>query len=246
MSNNAIIVIAKDLPDWWTDIAHPRMVLYAQKCAARLVVITPDKWEGQLTRQITAEHVAQYDRSLVLDADVVISREAPSIFDVHGHGFAWAAQDCAPEDPKAYRQFHIITMLQAIMGPLKWTEGYANTGVVLCDREHANLWRNWTPLPPGTCPDQANLNYKIRQTHHGFAPMARAWNAFGLNSPDAPGTEIPFVMTNEGRVPMDLMEPYNALWRIPAICSGAYIAHAAGFSGPERCEAIQKMNKLLP
>jgi len=222
----SIIVVAKNLPSWWADVSRPRMEEYANKCGAELVVIEPERWDGMLTRQIVADHVCKFDRSLVLDADVVISREAPDIFEAHQTGFAWATSDSAQDDPKAYRQFQLIVSLQAVLGACGWTEGYANTGVVLCDREHAKLWTNWTPLPPGLCPDQANLNYRIRRTGRGFAPLGREWNAFGLNS------------VQDGGWP-------NRLELVPDICQGAHISHAAGFSEPGRGVVIRRMDVML-
>lgn len=224
----AIIVLAKDLPVWWEQCSLPRMRQYANICEAELVVHTPEKWQGMMTRMETADLVARYDRSLVLDADAVISREAPSIFNAFSDGFAWATSDSAPNDPKAERQFPIIVALQAICGSLGWSEGYANTGVVLCDREHARLWKEWVPLPKDMCPDQANLNYRIRKTARCFTPLPRQWNSFGLNS-----------VGWDGGWP-------NALEHIPAICRGAYIAHAAGFAEPERSIAIRRMDVILP
>jgi hypothetical protein len=240
MSNRAIITIASNLPDWWYQCVKPRFTHYANKCGAELVVISPPVWNGMMTRQITADYVMKYDRSLVLDADTVISRDAPSIFDVHPAGKVYMASDSEPGDPDADRQHWLMVHLQAICGPIGWTKGYGNAGVILCDWNHSDLWREWVDLPSGYCPDQANLNYRLRRKRpEAVGLLGREWNSFGLNTP----------LTEAERNEYESCERpivYNASERIPDICQGAHIAHAAGFVHAHRDYAIRLMDIILP
>lgn len=226
---HALITIAKDLPPWYAEIVQPRMIDYAKRIGAEFVEIVPPKWEGMMTRQMTANYVMRYDRALVLDADVVISREAPDIFALHPSGAVWMASDSEPNDPLAVRQEHIRTILQSALGPVGWFDGYGNSGVVLCDREHHVLWRNWPQIPARFCADQCAINYKLRASRWAHAILGREWNSFGLNNPFRPcGAD------------------YNTLERVPEICQGAHIAHAAGFAGDERDNAIREMDRRIP
>jgi hypothetical protein len=233
MSKRAIITIAKNLPAWFGECVLPRMEHYAEKCGAELVVIEPPEWDGLWTLQCTAKYVQQHDRSLVIDADVVISREAPSIFDAYSSGKVYMANDAEPGDVDCYRQHGIITNMQAILGPLGWVSGYGNAGVILCGWNHRSLWEWWTDLPPFYLVDQANINYRLRHLYprDEIGVLGREWNSFGLNTP--------FSRVQE---PMG----YNELWRVPDICKDAWIAHAAGFVGEDRDAAIRRMNELMP
>lgn len=257
-TRKAIITIASNLPEWWQAYARPRMADYAARCGAELVVIEPEVWEGMKSRQITAEYVAKYDRSLVLDADLLVSREAPNIFEQFPAGAVYMASDSEPSDPDAMRQWQLIVALQAICDSIGWTKGYHNTGVVLCDRKDSGLWSNWFDLPAHTCPDQANLNWKVRARRHPFNPdlgtnlvtIGREWNAFGLNSPDITNVvELRNVVTDELKRlerPHPSEVGYNHLSRVEDICHNAHIFHAAGFAEPERTEAMKLADQILP
>lgn len=235
-----IIVIAKNLPPWWDGIVLPRMADYAVRCEAKLDIIVPSEWRGMMTRQVTGEHVARYDRSLVLDADLVISREAPDIFDAHEPGKVWMANDAEPGDPDCMRQWPLIVALQAIRGSINWTKGYGNSGVILCDRDHSGAWTHWLDLPANTCPDQANLNYMFRIGKFPMGVLGREWNSFGLNTQRMP------IEWEDGNGKHIDWPGYNELHRVEGICHGAHIFHAAGFAEPDRTAAIEKANELLP
>lgn len=231
----AVICLAKDLPSWWGECAKPRMEEYAKCCGAEFVLIEPEKWCGMMTRQMTGDYVDKYDRSLVLDADVIISREAPSIFDAYPASGFYMASDSEPDDPDAMRQFQLMILSQAVNGAIGWVKGYGNCGVILCNREHAPLWYNWTDYPKSTCPDQLNLNHRLRRCFGVNQPvLPREWNSFGLNTR--------FTMDSYTATNGD----YNHIYRVPEICRDAHIVHAAGFAEPQRSDAIRLMNQIVP
>ncbi len=247
MSKRAVITMASGLPAWFDEIVLPRMMDYAKRCDAELVILSPE-WKGMLTRQCTRPEVRKHGRSLVLDADVIISRNAPNIFEAHPEGLVYMASDSEVEDPDAIRQFPLMVAAQAVCGPIGWCRDYGNSGVILCDWKHSTLWDGWCQFPDNTCIDQINLNYRLRQQFglKGCGVLDRKWNAFGLNTPFGYGGHNYEMVEFSKRTGMPLEYHFNNPARVPEICHDAYIAHAAGFQGEGRDSGIRDMDKLMP
>ncbi len=73
------------------------------------------KTRGPLFGEVCVSH----DRTAFIDADCVISREAPSIFTEHERGHVWMAPDAPPGDDDCLCRFHDMMVLQAICGPMR-------------------------------------------------------------------------------------------------------------------------------
>lgn len=221
---NAIIVCASNLPSWWEEICLPRIAAYADICDAHLRVVVPKEWRGVVSRgEAIAPEVKHHDRSLVLDADVVISRSAPNIFKTYDRtGDVRMAFDARPGDEICWNRVDDIVAVQAMMGGLmgRWTHGYHNAGVVLCDQMHDLMWRHWAEFIPEMWPDQANVNYFARK-YYSIEPLPREWNSFGMSNG---------FLNNEPEA-------------IPAMAN-SFIAHAAGMR--DRNLALRELDRLMP
>lgn len=221
--SNAIAVCASNLPPWWSEISEPRIAEYARRCGAQFRVVTPEHWRGVVSRGVCIRPVVhEFERTLVIDADVVISREAPNIFDSFPKtGNVRMALDAKPGDEIGWNRIDDIVAIQAMCGGVRWTKRYYNAGVVLCDRMHTLVWDHWVDFVPEMWPDQANINY-FAHKYYRVEALPREWNSFGMNNG---------FLTN----------PPDALIKI---AHGSHIAHAAGFA--DRDSAIRKLDELMP
>lgn len=224
--NKAIIVYASGLPSWWTEISRPRIQQYAERIGATFMEVASE-WKGVVGRgeAIDAEmEKLPWDAGvLVLDADVIVSREAPDIFELLEAGCFHMALDSQAHDTQSKNRLGDIVALQAINGPIGWTMHYGNAGVVLHQAYMRVGWQGWREYIREMWSDQAGLNYRLRSVFEGkFRILPREWNSFGLNN------------GFEAGVPVDAEK----------ICKGAYIAHAAGLE--PRAEAMMIFDSLMP
>lgn len=225
-----IVTLASNLPPWG-EITIPRIREYAQRIGAEFVLLKPPKYEGFFSRgPMFKEQALRFERTCFIDADCVVSREAPNIFDWHATGSVWMAPDSAPIDEHQHCRFQDMVLMQAVLGAIGWYRGYGNMGVLLCDAGHAaqdSIFDYWQEIP-GVHNDQANVNYRIRKWGYTAGFMARAWNCMAIS------IGLP-----------------NTLDSVPYMADIAHIAHAAGFSHhpdgeKNRQAAIEKLNELMP
>lgn len=221
---NAIVTCASSMPEWFDRIVLPRMKDYAARCHAELHVVTPTMWRGVISRgEMIAPVVREHDRTLVLDADIVISREAPNIFDAFPAGRIYAIRDSLPSDEHCLNRIADVVALQAIWGSCegRWTDGYYNAGVVLCDRRHDLIWSGWRDCLPQMWPDQANLNYQAHKFYGRIEPISAAWNGFAMAC--------------------GYLHPQSGALLAMSQC---HIAHVAGFE--DRESAIVHLDRVMP
>ena len=126
-----------------TDITLPIMEEYAEKCNANFKIISdpPPFLTGDNKPHYrilkVREFLEEYDRVLCLDADMLINKTTPDIFDI------------VPEDKigsifedKGSRQQNrrqIISKVQNEWGNVGWSEGYTNAGTFLLSKQHKDI-----------------------------------------------------------------------------------------------------------
>ncbi len=223
----AIICYASypDTEQWWV-LARRRMEDYAERCHATFVHLESDRYGSVIDRgEIIADAVEQYERSLVIDADVIISRCAPDIFREFPSDTPKTIRmslDSLPGDFESLNRIQELVALQAFFGPLGWTSGYHNAGVILCSGYHHHVFRDWKPLVSAIWVDQSNINYRARM-FGTVENLPYCWNRFSLNS------------GHEQNTP-------DALEAI--LLTGPYIAHAAGHL--DRQAAMAYLDRRMP
>jgi len=91
----------------------------------------------------------QYDRILHLDADIIINKDIPDLFDVVPiERIASVYED---KGSRVFDRLRCIGSIQAKYGSLSWTYGYINTGVFLVSKCHKSIfqkirneyWEEW-------------------------------------------------------------------------------------------------------
>jgi hypothetical protein len=219
---NAIVTINYLLPRW-SDITLGRMGEYADRIGAILYVARPEVYHSFLDRgPIFSEAVTKWDRVALIDADCVISRQAPDIFAVHpGDGRVWMVPDCKEGEVNKRWLPQMVTM-QAIFGSIYWFEGYGNFGVTLVEPCHVDAFFHWHDIQDVNH-DQTCFNYLIRKFKYKLGWMARPWNSMAIT-----------------------LGLHDQLESIEQMASGAHIAHIAGFNPSIRQEAIETLDRLMP
>ncbi len=217
----AIATIAANPPDW-ASITIGRMREYADRTGADFIVLEPKEWHGMMDRKMLRDVVASYDQSLLLDLDIVVSREAPSLLGLCPDDTVWMTPDSEPGDLVCSHRVRDMVVIQAMLGSVCWVSGYGNNGVVVASRQHANAWSDWVPVPLALC-EQTTLNYRVRKLGFKIGWLDRKWNSMAINN------SVP-----------DCLESCEAIAR------DAFFAHAAGIPGDIRPSAIIAFDKLVP
>lgn len=230
----AIVTLAHNLPAW-SDITIGRMREYADRIGAEFVLLQPDNYNGFMDRAALFRNAAMlYGRVALIDADCVVSRESPDIFAMHEPGRVWMVQDAPAGQDGALYRWQDMLFVQAVRGGCNWISGYGNMGVVVCDSMHAQAFDDWIDVP-GTHHDQAQFNYLVQRLGYGRGWMDPRWNRMGITAGHP-----------------------NRLEFCKDIATGAFIAHAAGFTQyhPQgetkedgerrRAEAIRIFDSVLP
>ncbi len=231
---NAIATLAYKLPDW-SQLTINRMAEYAKRINVEFCLLSPKEYAGFLCRgPLFKQVLLQYDRVCFIDADCVVSKNAPDIFE-HEAGVVWMAPDAPYGDDACTSRFSDMLIMQTVCGSISWFQGYGNFGVTLVDRMHAEAFDGWLPIPD-VHNDQANFNYLIRKFGYQCGFMDRRWNRMGIS------VGLP-----------------NSFESVEVIAKDAFIAHAAGFNKhvseteimgsdypqKNRDRAIRKFDELL-
>lgn len=120
--------------------------------------------------------LADYDRILYVDADVLIHPEAPNIFD-HVPADAFGAVDewVGVEAPKREQEWRAM---QRRLGKLSEAPtAYFNAGVMVASQIHRNLFDyRRRKLAAGRWPDQNTLNYHVASDRVPMCWLGAEWN----------------------------------------------------------------------
>lgn len=177
-----IVTVNCKLPAWFNDHALPRMEHAATKWSADLTVVTDERPIGLLAKMALGGVINNSDRTLFVDADVLISRECENPFEKFPQGHIYAAADAPNGDKLHWGRANEMILSQAMLGSIKWTQGYFNTGVMLCDKQHAGAWSNFT-YAPFAFPEQTFVNYRARSLGYSIKYLGWEWNAMQINTP---------------------------------------------------------------
>ena len=174
------VVVGKDFTQQfqWT---FPPMQSYADHLGAELIVLSGNRcphWAIENKFRV-ANIIRLFDRTLFLDVDVFVRNDAPNIFDEVPVGCIGVLDELQLFNyaPWAYRYIVMDEVRQSQgMQPAKVTRSF-NSGVIVFDREHAELFDPPKhPLPKHWCAEQNLLTARIEEANTPVYPLERKWN----------------------------------------------------------------------
>lgn len=180
-SSRAIVTIA--IGDHFQEVlrlARRSLQRYADKCNADFIVLE-DKTQGwPLYEKFRIKSVAEsYDRTLFIDADCLIRKSCPDLFDLVPRGHVGMHND-TPHNLNCdwlRRTWSDIMHSQGIIQQIKQPVQTLNSGVVLCDKEHAYIWTPPEyPLPGKHEDEQVWVQSTIERTNTPVFTFPRIFN----------------------------------------------------------------------
>jgi len=187
----AIIVRAdKKLP--YYNITIPIIKKYAEKIQAVYCelshnppFLTDDKKPHYRILAVLDEQLNHFDRYLFLDADILIRKDCPNLFDYVRHTHIGSIV----EDVGS-REIHrkkVIKAVQKKFGNIKWVSDYTNAGVFVLSNKHLNIlkpingeyWKGWGSVDGHIGYNIKRFNYEIQYLSYKFNHMcmfSEPWN----------------------------------------------------------------------
>lgn len=170
------------------DIIYPLFEHYAAKCGADFASIEDIKHSEcpVLDKLRLTDYFSDYDRLLFLDADILVRKDTPNLFDLVpvGKMACYDEGSTLMYPPDLQLRMHHVNLLveQWGLAPVQWPTTihpgevlpYYNSGVILLDAEHEYLFQK-PPVDPITkpkipCGEQVWMNWGIRtyrpKMHH--------------------------------------------------------------------------------
>lgn len=145
MEKRVIATVAMgDAGQAWADISHAGTRRYAEACGADFFVLSgaglKSLWPG-FSKLLLGELLNNYDRMLYVDTDILISPDAPNIFELVPADKVGATvvdtlePEYAPAVANGWFQ-NDIRLTQQMFGEAQWQEGYFNSGSLLFSKQH--------------------------------------------------------------------------------------------------------------
>jgi hypothetical protein len=185
-------------------LTHPSLGRYAARLGAHFVVIDRRAWPEHVPLAYEKLQVArllgEYDRVLLIDSDVLVRPDAPSLFDVVAptHFGVLNEQPWFPTDVRA-RIGRACSELGVALPDFDWDHRYFQTGVMVLSRIHAPLF-----APP--------------KTYFRDHPWEQSWLNILIAARSVPVHELPWRYNRIGCMDRRLDEPRDE----------SYIIHYAG------------------
>jgi len=127
-----------------TEITHPILSSYAERCGADFKVLTKDsdctvghgRWHFKILQ--LNELLDDYDRIICIDSDILIKNSCPNLFDVVP--YECVGTNLEDVGSRTSNRRARISAANRIFGDIGWTEGYINTGVFVVSKPHQNIF----------------------------------------------------------------------------------------------------------
>ena len=124
-----------------TDITHPLIKRYSEKCGADFKILSDNNDLHPHYRILQIKDLFdEYSRILCIDSDILLTDKLSNIFDivpVDQIGVVLEDKFSRLEDRR-----NRIKKIQEQRGNINWTEGYINTGFILFSRTHKDIFDN--------------------------------------------------------------------------------------------------------
>ena len=188
MMRKLIVTRCDDKIAQMCELTHPRIQDYAKRCDADFMTLThtvedahgDGRWHYRIMalQDLLTNH---YDRVLHVDSDVLISADAPNIFDV----VPLDSIGSIFEDKGSRRAARVRHMQAALdrFGDCGWREGYINTGLFLASKSHAGIFERikgeWFN---GLGHDDVHLGWQIAKNDLAIHELPHEWNHMTMHS----------------------------------------------------------------
>jgi len=176
----AIVTRADDNIRTMTDITHPVLKRYADKCDAEFLILSKIL-DVHMHHSIFVlkDMLKDYDRIACIDSDVLITSKCPDIFkyvDVDKVGSIY--EDIGSREPDRLNR---IAKVQIQRGSVGWKSGYINTGVCIFSKEHKaifdiDLKKLWNDLGY----DDVELGYQIHKNGMSIQELPVEFNLMSM------------------------------------------------------------------
>ena len=169
------------------ELTHPLLRLYAERCGADFLSINEAKL-GKKLGLVTYEKFqifdflnGDYDQVLFIDTYIVVTPNAPSVFELCPANVFGAANESGYSMSEKHK---VIT--QAQLGQVTWKHPYFNSGVMLLGPEHrkvfdpeGELLQQWTQNEKNSdhvMSDQPIINYLVNFYGFEFLDLGKNFN----------------------------------------------------------------------
>lgn len=168
--------------------SHPAMNQYAREVDADFIVISKRKINLTGVHNFNPilfekyqlyEILENYDRVLYVDTDVLITPNAPNIFEIVAkNNIGGVFEDFGTEKEDRRK---IMKCVQEKLGDVGWRKGYMNSGVFLVSKMHRKIFRMYEKygIYDGEY-EQTNTNWYIRKAGFNIQEIDYKFNFMGL------------------------------------------------------------------
>ena len=146
-------------------LTRPAMQAYADRVGADLIDLDNDTEDwGPMEKFRTFHFARQYEQTLFVDVDAIITDRCPDLFEMCGH-----ADIAALDESKRFYKRDWLTQERAYVAKLSEleiedTERAINSGVVLVNQSAADIWnRPLVDIGTTHCAEQIYLGHQIEQ-----------------------------------------------------------------------------------
>ena len=187
------------------DIVHKRFEHYASKCDADFItVILPDNSiDPQMDKFFgVVEKLGHYEQYLVIDIDILIRTDAPSVFDIVGKNRVGIYNEGAAfaDSEQEFIRWASVAGLIKLFGfePIKYAKTgtaeepfvYFNSGVVVFSNDHREIYgglskeqkeicyKHSSEIP---CSEQALVNYRLLKSNYPIVSLPACFNQMPFN-----------------------------------------------------------------
>ena len=171
-----VITIATGKAREWLRVTQGPMEAYAKKCGADFVILqnTTQGWWG-LEKFRVHEFAKQYDQTLFIDADVLVTQQADDWWRTTFPVYIHEETDYLPSSDWLQAAWSLVMQCRD-EPPVEYMYGRSlNSGVVLCSREGAAVWTPpKLPIPITHVSEQINVTANLKHTEYqfGFLPSS--------------------------------------------------------------------------
>jgi len=148
--NRLIVTRADSVIQKMIDLTHPLLKKYATKCGAEFLVLNQNTRLHNHWRILKCkELLKEFDRILMIDTDVLITKTCPIIFDVVPYDKIGTIFEDKGSRLEPRRK--VMREVQRRYGDVGWREGYMNSGVCVISKIHEKIfepiketyWQGW-------------------------------------------------------------------------------------------------------
>ena len=184
---NAIVTLCIGTEEW-VPYTHEPMKKYADRIGADFIVIDQPKVNYSKTKNVNPilfekyqiyDILEEYDRVLYLDTDILVTPDAPNIFEIVPYDRIAGVYEDFGMDADDRRER--IKNVQANLGDLNWKTGFMNSGVFVVSKIHRDLFNLiWKHGCIDVKYEQTNTNWYIHKAGYEILELDYRFNYMGI------------------------------------------------------------------